>query len=277
MDEKQIQQILKSQRRADSRPTFGCPEENWLASYVDGQLTGNQRTAFERHFSDCQSCLAAIGFLTRSAEWTDSKEISPYLVNRARALVTEKPATVWRWRWAMATAAAACLLLALSFIIFRSRTQPPAVDGPLVAKNQETVESVVSPPIVETPRVESPRPAPTRSITKPTFNGQEAPTSRGTEDELKPRLIFPREGSMVRRDQLMFRWQPAADAVFYTIRLAAMDGSLMKEIETKESTLKLSDDVQLRDDAKYYVTVVAHRSDRRETTSDIVSFRLLKD
>ena len=276
MDEKQIQQILKSQRRADPRSTFGCPEDSMLASYVDGQLTGNQRTAFERHVSDCQSCLAAIAFLTRSAEW-DSKEVPPYLIARARALVTEKPATVWRWRWAMATAAAACLLLALSFIIFRSRTQPPAVDGPLVAKNQETVESVVSPPTVETPRVESPRPAPTRSITKPNLNAQEAPASRGTEDQLKPRLVFPREGSVVRRDQLLFRWQPAADVAFYTIRLAAMDGSLMKEIETKESTLKLSDEVQLRDDAKYYVTVVAHRSDGRETKSEIVSFRLIKD
>ena len=277
MDEKQIQQILKSQAIADRRSTFRCPEENKLASYVDGQLSATERTAFERHVSDCQSCLAAIAFLTRSAEWVDSKEIPPDLVTRARALVTEKPATVWRWRWAVATAAAACLLLALSFIIFRSRTQPPAIDGPLVAKNQETSEAVVSPPIVETPIVEPPRPAPTRSITKPNLNGQEAPASRGTEDELKPRLVFPGEGSRVRRDQLLFRWQPAADAVFYTIRLAAMDGSLMKEIETKESTLKLSNDVQLPEDAKYYVTVVAHRKDGRETRSEIVSFRLMKD
>lgn len=277
MDEKQIQQILKSRRRADPRSIFGCPEENLLASYVDGKLTGNQRTVFERHVSDCQSCLAAIAFVTRSAEW-DSKEVPPYLIARARALVIEKPATVWRWRWATAMAAAACLVLALSFVTLRSRMQQPAgsVDGSLVAQNQQTPRAVVIPPIVETPRVE-PRPAPTRSVTKPNLNGREAPASRGTEDELKPRLVFPREGSVVRRDQLLFRWQPAADVVFYTIRLAAMDGSLMKEIETKESTLKLSDEVQLRDDAKYYVTVVAHRSDGRETTSEIVSFRLIKD
>jgi len=275
MDEKQIQQILKSQRRADPRATFGCPEDNMLASYVDGQLTGNRRTAFERHVSDCQSCLAAIAFLTRSAEW-DSKEVPPYLIARARALVTEKPATVWRWRWAVATAAA-CLLLALSFVLLRSRQQPVGlVDGPLVARNQETTEAV-STPIVKPPTVEPPRPLPTRSVTKPNLNGQEAPASRGSDDELKPRLVFPRNGSEVRRNQLLFRWQPAADAVSYTIRIAAMDGTLMKEIETKEPTLKLSNDVQLQEDSKYYVTVVAHRSDGRETTSEIVSFRITKN
>ena len=276
MDEKQIQQILKSQLNSEQRSTFRCPEENTLASYVDGQLSGNARTAFERHAADCQPCLAAIAFLSRSAEW-DSQEVPPYLVARARALVTQKPAGVWRWRWAMATAAAACLLLALSFMVFRSRMQPPAVDGPLVAKNQETPEAVVSPPPILKPTVETPQPSPTHSVTKPNLNGREAPVSRGTEDELKPRLLFPLNGSIVRRNELLFRWQPAADAAFYKIRLAAMDGSLMTEIETTESTLKLSDDVQLLDDAKYYVTVIAHRSDGRKTTSDIVGFRLTKN
>jgi hypothetical protein len=276
MDEKQIQQILKSQRRADPRSTFGCPEENWLASYVDGQLTGNQRTAFERHFSDCQSCLAAIAFLTRAAEW-DSKEVPPYLIARARALVTEKPATVWRWRWAVATAAAACLLLALSFVLIRSRQQPVGlVDGPLVARNQETPEAVTT-PIVKPPTVEPPRPLPTRSVTKPNSNGNDSAASRGTHDEFKPRLLFPSEGSSVRRHELVFRWEPAADAVFYKVRLVTIDGSLIREIETKEPTLKLGNDVQLREDAKYYVTVVAHSSDGHETISEIVSFRLIKD
>lgn len=276
MDEKQIQEILQSRRSAKPGRTFRCPEENTLASYVDGQLSGNARTAFERHLANCQACLAAIGFLSRSADW-DSKEVPPYVVARARALVTEKPATVWRWRWAMATATAACVVLALSFIVFRSGTQPPAVDGPLVAQNQPTPEPVVSPTAAKPTIVEPPTPLPTRSVTKPNLNGREAPVSRGTEDELKPRLLFPRNGSTVSRNQLLFRWQPAADVAFYKIRLAAMDGSLMKEIETTESTLKLSDDVQLLDDAKYYVTVIAHRSDGRKTSSDIVSFRLTKN
>ncbi|HSE30129.1 MAG TPA: zf-HC2 domain-containing protein, partial [Pyrinomonadaceae bacterium] len=147
MDDKQIQQILKSQLNSEQRSSFRCPEENKLASYVDGQMTGSERTTFERHVSDCQSCLAAIAFLTRSTESDDSKQIPRHLVTRARSLVTQKPVTKWRWSWAIATAAAACLVLALSFVILRSRTQPPtgSVDGPLVAQNQPTPEPVVSP------------------------------------------------------------------------------------------------------------------------------------
>jgi len=135
----------------------------------------------------------------------------------------------------------------------------------------------VSTPIVKPPTLERPRPLPTRYVTKPNSNGNDSAVARGPHDEFKPRLLFPSEGSSVRRNELVFRWEPAADAVFYKVRLVTMDGSLIREIETKEPTLKLGDDVELRDNAKYYVTVVAHRSDGLQTESVIVGFRLIKD
>ena len=275
MDEKRIQEILQSQRSLEPRRGVRCPEENRLAAFVDGQLTGNARRTFQRHVSDCQSCLAALGFLTRSAEWDDKPEIPPYLVSRARGLVKQKPPTLWRWRWAIATAAAACILLALSFVIFKSRIQQPSnlVDGQLVARNQESPAIAVSIPTVEPPA----RPAPTHSDVKPKPNGEQTPSVRGSAEQAKPRLIFPRDGAVIRRNELVFRWQPAADAMFYTVRIVKADGSLMREMEANGSALKLGDDVELTAGATYYVTVVAHMSDGRAQRSEIVRFRVAKD
>ena len=274
MNEEQIRQILQSQRSAEPRRKFRCPEENKLAEYVDGRLSGSERTAFERHTSDCQSCLEAIAFLTRSAEWTDSKEIPAYLVARARGLVTQK-APVWRWRWAIPAVAAVCLVLALSFLVFRSRVRQPnvAVDESLIAQNQQTPPPVV----VNTPAEEPPRPLPSRSVTKPNLNQGQTPSVRRIQSGLLPRLLVPREGSVLRRDELEFRWEPVSEAAFYRVRLATADGSLVREMETREPTLKLADDVKLTADANYYVTVVAHTSDGRATKSEIVRFRLAKD
>ena len=274
MDEKQIKEILQSERSFEPRSGLTCPEENKLAAFVEGQLTGSERSKFERHVSNCQSCLAAIGFLTRSAEWDDRPEIPPYLVARARRLADANRRIAWRWQWAVAGAAAACILLALSFAIFKSRVQHPStsVDGPLVAQNQQTPESAVS-----TPTIESPPPAPIRSVTKPKPNEDQSAVVRGNEDQLRPRLMFPRNGAIVRKRDLQFRWAPVEDATSYTVRLVKADGSLIREIEAKVPALTLSDDVELAPNTTYYVRVVAHTSDGRGKESDIVRFRVAKE
>jgi hypothetical protein len=100
---------------------------------------------------------------------------------------------------------------------------------------------------------------------------------RGSDNELRPTLLFPRENSVVRRDELEFRWLPGAEAVSYELRLAAADGSLKFTRETKDLKLNLGDDVELQDGALYYVTIVAQSSDGRFTRSEIVSFRLAKN
>jgi len=273
MHEEQIKRVLKSRPPAEARRGLRCPDENQLAAYVDGQLTEQQRTTFERHLSSCESCLDTIAFLAQSGEWSDSQTMPPYVVARARALVTKKRSG-WRWEWAVATAAAACVLLAVSLIILKTRTQP-TVDGPLIAHNQEP-----SPAVVNTPTPESPRPLPTRSVTKPEINRGETPSVRGESSartESAPRLLFPHEGSVVDRRELDCRWRLVPDAQFYTVRVSGLDGTLMLEQETKESRLKLNDVAQLKNDASYYVTVVAHLTDGRVIKSDLVKFRIAKD
>ena len=273
MDEQQLKQLLKS--RSSSRRGFGCPDENQLAAYVEGQLTGKAREKFEQHVSSCESCLDTIAFLAQSSEWSESEPVPPYLGARARGLVAKKRSG-WRWEWAVATAAAACVLLVVSLIVFKPRVQQPIRDdGPLIAQNAER-----SPAIVNTPTPEPPRPAPTRSAVRTEMNREQTPSVRGesrSEGEVKPRLLFPHEGSVVSRRELNCRWQAVPDAQSYTVRVSALDGGLMLEKETNESRLKLNDDGQLKNDVSYYLTVVAHLSNGRTIASELVKFRMAKD
>ena len=273
MDEQLLKQLLQS--RSNPRRGLSCPDENQLAAYVEGQLTGKARSQFEQHLSSCESCLDTIAFLARSSESSESEPVPVYLVARARGLVREKRSG-WRWEWAVATAAAACVLLALSLIIFKSRMQQPtSVDGPLIAQNAER-----SPAAVNTPTPEPARPVPTRSAVRTEMNRGQTPSVRGesrSEGEVKPTLLFPHEGSVVSRRELDCRWQAIPDAQFYTVRVSALDGSLMLEQETKELRLKLNEDGQLKNDASYYVKVVAHLSDGRSIESELVKFRIAKD
>jgi len=275
MDEEQIKRVLKSRPPAEVRRGLRCSDENQLAAYVDGQLTKQQRTTFERHLSSCESCLDTIAFLAQSGEWSDSQTVPPYLVARARGLVAKKRSG-WRWEWAVATAAAACVLLVVSLIVFKSRVQQPIRDDePLIAQNAER-----SPAVVNTPTPEPPRPLSTRSVTKPEINRGETPSVRGESSartESAPRLLFPHEGSVVDRRELDCRWRLVPDAQFYTVRVSGLDGTLMLEQETKESRLKLNDVARLKNDASYYVTVVAHLTDGRAIKSDLVKFRIAKD
>ena len=279
MNEDQIRQLLQSHRRSEKQRRFRCPDEHLLAAYVDGKLSGKQRTGFEAHVSGCDSCLDALGFLTRSAEWTSTTEIPAYLVARARTLTEHKQPGILRWRWAFATAAAACVVLAVALIVLKSRVKEPTAptDGSLIAQNQPTPESVV-PTVVPEP----PRPLPTRSVAQPNLNRGQASTVRGNESsrpkesEFKPVLLFPREGSVVRKGDLELRWRPSPDALRYEIRLITTDGSLRLVRETTETSLKLSAE-ELQTDTHYYLRIVAHTSDGRSTASEIVSFRLVKD
>lgn len=273
MDEQQLKQLLQS--RSSPRRGLGCPDENQLAAYVEGQVTGKVRSKLERHVSSCESCLNAIGFLAQSTELSDSEPVPAYLVARARGLVTTKRRG-WRWEWAVATAAAVCVLLVVSLNVFKSRVeQPTSVDEPLVAQNVER-----SPAVVNTPTPEPPRPVPTRSASRTETNREQTPSVRGanrSEGEFKPRLLFPHEGSVVSRRELDCRWQAVPDAQSYTVRVSALDGSLLVEEETKESRLKLNADEQFKNDGSYYLTVVAHLSNGRTITSDLVKFRIAKD
>ena len=274
MNDEEIKQLLHLRADSRSRRRFRCPDETTLAAYFDQQLGTKARQALESHAAGCDSCLETLAFLTQSVDWTDSNEMPGYLVARARALVTAKASPVWSWRWPVTTAATACILLAVVFIYLNSRVQQQIgpLDTPLIAQNNPSANPVI------TPDFTTPQPAPSRPITKPNLNRGETPSVRGSEkSELTPVLVFPREGSVLRRGDLKFNWRPIVDATYYKVRLVSADGSSKLEKDTTELTLPVDDQLELQDGASYYVTVFAYRSDGSFTRSDIRRFRLIKD
>ena len=273
MDEERIRELLRSHKHSNGRRKFGCPDENALAAYVDGQLDESTRVSLEKHASGCDVCLESLAFLARSADWSDSGQTPAALLSRARELITDKAGTSWRWRWAFATAAAACVLLAMTFVFikFREQQTPAPNDGQLIAQNTPTSTPEAG------PTLEPPIAKPTQFVSRTNSNQGATPSLRGNGATSKPKLLFPREGSLLRQNEVVFRWEPTADAVLYTVRVAAADGSLMMQKESKEVSLTLGDDVALQKDAMYYVTVVAHTSDGRSLKYEIRSFRLAKE
>ena len=273
MDEKEIKELLKSDKRSVRRG-WRCPDENQLAAYVVGKLDDSKRKSFETHVADCRSCLSAVAFLAESAERTDFEAVPSHVLSRARNLVSAKPPTVWRWRWAMATAAAACVILIVALIALRFRAEqtPTLSSGPLVAQEHQP-----QPPLVQPlPTTQSPRATPTSSIQRPKSTEAQAPSIRGGAGELKPMLVIPREGALLKRDQLQFRWKPVSEASFYELKVVTDEGGSVFQGRASDSQLKLSDDVALQPASKYFVTVVAHMPDGRTVRSNPVSFRLAR-
>lgn len=270
MDEEEIKQVLRSHQYSNGRRGFACPDETEVAAYVDQQLKAKPRKALERHFSGCDSCLQTIAFLTQAADWKASDAMPAYLVTRARTLINVNSRPVWSWRWPIATAAAACVLLVTSLVYLRVGEQQQIAPVELIAQNQPPVS-------VGSPQFSPPQPLPSRPVTKHNANRGDTPSVRGTQSEPKPNLLFPQEGSLLRRDQLEFRWRPVQDAVYYTVRVVTSEGSLKFEKETKEPALKLGSEIELQTSATYYVTVVAHHQEGRFTKSEIIKFRLARD
>ncbi len=271
MDEKEIRKLLQSERRPRRRG-WRCPDDNQLAAYISGRFDESKRKAFETHAANCDSCISAIGFLALSAEWPAFNEVPAHLLSRARNLISAKPPATWRWRWAMATAATASVVLIVAFIAlrFRAEQMPAPPSGPLVAQQHQPDVPVVQ----ATPTIQLPVPAPTRSVQKPKSTEVPAPSLRGGAEELKPIVVLPRDGAVLRRDQLQFRWKPMADAAFYEVNVVTEEGGLIFKDETSEAQLRLDDNAQLQPGAKYFVTVVAHMREGRTAKSNIVSFRL---
>ena len=273
MDDEEIKQVLRSHSHSQGASGFSCPDETQLAAYVDQQLGAKRRQALERHASRCDYCLETIAFLSQSADWTDSNEIPGYLVTRARALVKGQPSKSWIWRWAFAPAAAACILLAVALLYFGSRVRQPnsPSDAPLIAQNNQPSVPVTAPDVATL------QPGPSHAVTKPNLNRGTTASVRGSESELKPVLVFPREGAVLHRQDLRFEWKPIEGAAYYTVRLVTADGSTKLEKDTKQLSLTVDDQVELHAGGIYYVTIFAYRNDGSLTKSEIMKFRLTED
>ncbi len=273
MVEKDLKELLRSQKSQPVRRGRRCPDDMQLAAYVDNRLLGSSRDFVEKHLADCELCLSQISFLVHAADRTDFEEVPTSVLRRARDLVPRKSGriTAWGWRWAAASAAAACLVLLVTFIALRFRTRRPVntPSEPLIAQQHQ-------PDIVPVPRTSPaiPRPAPTHSTEKPRSVEAVAPVTRREGQGQLLTVVFPRNRTTLRRSELDVRWQPFADTVFYDIRVVTAAGDLVLESKTEETHLRIADDIRLQPGANYFVSIRAHLRQGMTVKSGIVSFRI---
>jgi len=254
-----------------------------LTAYVDRSLDIRARESLEAHFADCDSCLDQLAFLVNSDRWGDPVEVPPQLLIRAKRLVSNNRVTgsLSGWRWAGITAAAACLLLTFTIVLTvglrRSATQHSA-NGPGVAQQDPGQSPAAVSQVTPTPsnpdviarsntpssaRPNLPRPEASAPLVRNAQPGNNAPT-----------VIFPRDGSTVRREKLEFRWQTVSDAVFYDLTIVTAAGDPVISRQTDRTRLELPPDVHLISNAKYFVSVRVHLREGKMVRSTIVSFRV---
>jgi hypothetical protein len=270
MSERELTALLRSKKRGNSKRGWRCPDDNKLAAYVNGQLA-NERKSFEAHFANCTTCLETLSFLAQSVD-EPLEAVPANLLARARSLGDKKPVVVWRWRWAMATAAACVLIFAL-LAVWRSRVQDQSKPTDLVALQRQPERPNAQLPSV----VQTPAPQPTAALDKPVQpphpTESRAPVVRGSEDQLKPTVVFPQDGTVVKLGQQPLRWKLVADASFYEVKIVSEDGSAVVTESTNNAEFQI-DKPALQPGHKYFVKIVAHLTGGRTVTSGPVSFRV---
>jgi hypothetical protein len=277
--EKELSHVLKRAPANGTQRSWRCADEIRLAAYVDGTLKEDSRRKFERHAADCTACLSQLSFLMKAAGWPESGEVPPWLLTKAKNLVSDqkqKASIVFGWRWATATLAAVFVVTFLVALIVRlqipsdqsksdqqvaqqesPRANTPAEDS---SPNQEAV-AMTSPPIPERPGKRSDVP--------------EAPLIRNGENQnTGPALLYPRDGAVLKRGSLALRWRAVSEAVFYQVSIINAAGEVLMSQQTEQLSMNIPADIQLTPRQKYFASVRAHLRDGKTARSSIVSFRV---
>jgi hypothetical protein len=270
MSERELTALLRSKKRGNPKRGWRCPDNNKLAAYVNGQLA-NERKSLETHFANCTACLETLSFLAQSVD--EPLEAVPVnLLARARSLGTKKPIVVWRWRWAMATAAA-CMLIVVLLVVWKARVQDRPKPADLVAlQHQPDHPNNPLPTVIQTPASQAARGS-GKAAQSPHPTELRVPVVRGSDDQLQPTVVFPRDGAVVKVGQQPLRWKPVADATFYEVKIVSEDGSSVVTESTNNAEWQVNKPA-LQPGHKYFVKIVAHLSGGRTVTSGPVSFRV---
>jgi Putative zinc-finger len=277
--EEELKLLLKDRAAPKRLWTQRCPDDLQLAAYADGAVDDARRQRLEKHLSDCPTCLDEVSFLMRAGEWPAAENAPPWLVTKAETLVLQpsRKSFAFDWRWATATVAASLAILFLILFAVRFRTPNPRPD----LAGAEAPPTNTSIGINSTPTPE-PRNnnliAQSSPISKPAKPNpeQSAPEIRKSENANgAPNLLSPRDGSLIKRTALTFRWQPVPDAAFYEVSIMTASGDVIVSRQTETQSVDLMDDLPLQTGAKYFVSVRAHMRDNRTIRSSIVSFRVV--
>ena len=212
-----------------------CPDEHWIAGYVDGSLDEAARVQVECHLADCEHCPALVSLLCRTRHAEAIVEPVPdELLAQARALVTREPPR--RWRLAPQWAAAATLVLAVPLLLQIGRNLDRGVEGQ-----------------------GRPAPAATRTL---------GPTPAGLQ------VLSPGAGTAVDARRLLFRWTEVSGTPYYDVRIVTDAGDVVIQQRVTGTTWQPPAQLGLQPGAEYFVHVDAYPSGDKAVSSDHVLFRV---
>ena len=276
--EDELRSLIKD--RADSRKGWSprCPGDLQLAAYVDGKIDGATRQSLQRHLSDCRRCLDEVSFLVRAEEWPSAENAPGWLVTRAEELSAspQKKSFVFNWRWATATAAVSFAVILFVVFAVRFPTLKPTPDRASVPAPEPTPSVTPQLPALSEPRNPAVVAQSSPAVKSPVEKREPVPLTRNARAAGGlPNLLSPREGSSVRRDVFVCRWQKVPDAAFYEISIMSASGDVLVSRQTETESLDLAGDLPLQTGAKYFMSVRAHLRDGRTIRSTVVSFHVV--
>lgn len=89
-----------------------------------------------------------------------------------------------------------------------------------------------------------------------------------------PALLFPREGTIVPRSALEFRWNRVERALFYEVRVLTASGDLIWETRADQTEARVPPTVRLATGEQYYVSVSAGLPEGKTIKAPVVGFQV---
>ena len=87
-----------------------------------------------------------------------------------------------------------------------------------------------------------------------------------------PEILFPKEGSLVDTQSLVFKWREVPGSLYYDIRIVSDDGEQLSRQRVWDTQWSLPPDTQLQAGTEYFVRVDAYVSEGKTISSEHTVF-----
>jgi hypothetical protein len=236
MQTREIIALFRASAETHAEATAACLPPALLAACHDGELSDAERVSVDAHLAACDRCLGQLAALSRATPEREAETGVP------ASLIAQAEALITPHA---RTAAAP-----------RWRWALPLAAALLLAVNLVLVSSH-------------------RPNSEP--GSTAAPQTRYPDRNLvRPRLLAPTEGSVIRPGKQLFRWTEAPGALFYDVRLVSVDGDLLLRERVDGTRWLIPENFRLETGEEYFVRVDAFLSDAKYLSSEHVVFRVEK-
>lgn len=241
MEHKKLSERLLTLPTKPAERTPECPDEHELAASADGKLADQNNNSITSHLANCDFCLAQVALLKRIDRVEPEKQVSEFVLARAKRMGRRKQNPGFRHasRWASAAVIVVAVLVVSRW------------NSPVVVEPEATGD--------------------TKSLSAPEVGGPDQVRSRNLNIS-KPRVLTPVTGAIMSLDDLVFRWTEVSGSLYYDARVVNSGGDLVWQARVQETELELPEQLQLNPDVEYFFRVDAYLASARRVSSEHVLF-----